>query len=579
MDWLQKLLLRVWKQLRGLTISQRLAILLGGVLVAVSIVGMIRWAASPELVPLLRQDLAPDELTRAVDGLDQQDQTYKLVGQKILVPAAANKQAILARLQQQDKLPADTSPSFSALVKEANPWISQAEHERRWSVALKHEIEKVLRQFEGVKSASVFLPLTSQSRGFARNAPATSASVTLVMQGGRPVSRELALAAARLVVGAVRGLALKNVEVLDGNGGSALDWDSESAGITALDRKRRAEEQAIQKKIVNQLADPKVLVSVQVELDLTEQNIESETLGKPFEKITETTREETTRVRDSGQPGVQPNVGLAAGGRTADERTEKETAKSEFLPPVTRERKATPSGGVKEVWAAVRISRSYLESIFKQAHLGPAAPTEPQIQEQFEKEKPRVLSQVTKLVKPQDEEHVDVSWYYDAAADVQAPSSASVLDDTFHLVRRYGPPSGLGLLALFSLGLMLRLARKSDSSEAFGLEIGLPKEAIEAAEQAARDASVIARQRAPAAKRSAATATGPEGYSGVMEVGPSAVGQAAVTEGVLVAQEVDEKTVQTHKMLEQVAQVVETDPDGSSALLEQWVQRSDAISR
>jgi DNA-directed RNA polymerase subunit beta len=54
------------------------------------------------------------------------------------------------------------------------------------------------------------------------------------------------------------------------------------------------------------------------------------------------------------------------------------------------------------------------------------------------------------------------------------------------------------------------------------------------------------------------------------------VGQAAATEGILVAQEIDEKTVQTNKMLEQVAQVVRSDAEQAAALLEQWVQRTDA---
>jgi len=60
---------------------------------------------------------------------------------------------------------------------------------------------------------------------------------------------------------------------------------------------------------------------------------------------------------------------------------------------------------------------------------------------------------------------------------------------------------------------------------------------------------------------------------------PSAIGQAATTEGVLVAQEVDERTVQTNKMLDQVAQVVDGDAEMAATLLEQWIQRNDALER
>ena len=151
-----------------------------------------------------------------------------------------------------------------------------------------------------------------------------------------------------------------------------------------------------------------------------------------------------------------------------------------------------------------------------------------------------------------------------------AGAQASTLDETFNLVQRFGPQSGLALLALLSLGLMLRMARKDTASEAFGLEIGLPKEAIEAAQQAAQDAAAAAGSRArPGA------APGAPGEA-VLETGEVAIGQAAMTDGVLVAQEVDEKTVQTNKMIEQVAQVVDADAENAASLLEQWMQRTDA---
>ncbi|MGD8454318.1 MAG: hypothetical protein PVJ57_21100 [Phycisphaerae bacterium] len=577
MGALQKLLARIVSQLRGLNLSQRLAIVLGGVLVAVSVIWMISWAATPEMVPLLDQDLEPAELATVRSGLELMNERFELVGQKVMVRADANRQVILAHLQQQDKLPNDTSIGFDALVKEANPWISQAEHERRWAVALKHEIEQVLSQFDGVRTARVFLPMATQSRTLVtRTAPAATASVTLVMQGGRRVSRELALAAARQVAGAVRGLSVENVEVLDGNGVSAIDWESESSGMSALDRKRREEERMIQKKIAAQLADPSCRVAVQVELEHTNVNIESETPSKPVDVEVETTDRETTRVRSSGQPGVQPNVGVAAGGRAADESTVEGTSRVRSVPAITRKQEATLPGSVKEVWAAVSLSHSYLASICRRRSPDVTSPTEEQVEEVFREEQARVVSQLTKLVRPQDAEHVDVRWHYDAVEEMEpAATAGSTLDETFNLVQRWGPQSGLGLLALLSLGLMLRMARKSDSSEAFGLEIGLPQEAIEAAQQAAKDASSAARQR----QRRSGERAAQGGEEDVLTVGTEAVGQAAATEGVLVAQEVDERTVQTHKMLSQISDVVERDGDSTSALLEQWVQQTDSFKK
>lgn len=574
MESLRKLLAQTVARLRGLTFSQRLAIGLGGALVAISLIGMLRWAASSEMVPLLDQEFEPTELAQVRSGLETMNEPFQLVGRQVMV-RPASRQVVIARLQQQNQMPTDTSVGFDALVQESNPWISQAEHERRWTVAFKHELEQVLRQFAGVRSASVFLPMNTQRRTFARFESPATASVTLIMAGGQPVSRNLALAAARLVAGAVRGLPLQNVEVLDGNGVSALDWDSEMSGTGGLDRQRRKHEQDIRAKIIAQLPDPGARVGVQVQLELTDRSTETETPSQPVEVSTETTSEETRRARPSGQPGVQPNVGIVAGGRTADEQTSKETSKIEQRPAIKRTREATPSGGIKEIWAAVNLSHSYLKAVYLRQNPEAGQPTEGDVKRVFENEKPRIVSQVTKLVKPQDEDHVSVEWYYDTAVDVEPAAPASALDETFHLVQRYGPQSGLALLAVLSLGLMLRMARKTDSGEAFGLELGLPKEAIEAAQRAAQDVASVARQRRRGSKVAAGAGAAPSAGPG-MEGATLVVGQAAATEGVLVAQEVDEKMVQTHKMLEQVAEVVQADPDGSSALLEQWVRRSDS---
>jgi hypothetical protein len=52
---------------------------------------------------------------------------------------------------------------------------------------------------------------------------------------------------------------------------------------------------------------------------------------------------------------------------------------------------------------------------------------------------------------------------------------------------------------------------------------------------------------------------------------------ASVTEGMLVAQEVDAGTVQSRKMLDQIGQMVDSDSEVVSALIDQWLQRQDQV--
>lgn len=297
MDSLQQILARAQRQLRDLTLSQRLAVVFGGLLVAVALAWMLQWAAQPEMVPLLEQNLAAEDLAAVRAGLDSVNQRYAVQGARVMVPASTNRAALLAQLQLGDKLPTDTSVSFDALVREANPWLSQEESDRRWTVALQSEIERVLLRFQNVKVAKVFLNLSTRPRGFSREQPPASASVTLVMKNGEPVSRNLARAAARLVSGAVRGLPLRNVQVVDGTGGAAIEADDEdSTGASGLHQMRLAHEKRAAEKIRSQLAfDPKARVNVQVELDLTTRVTNTITPTDPVDVREERSNEETSR--------------------------------------------------------------------------------------------------------------------------------------------------------------------------------------------------------------------------------------------------------------------------------------------
>ncbi len=587
MGSLQKTLQQILSRMRGATLSQRIALLLGGALTAVSLLWLGNWAATPELTPLLDQDLGATEIASIRSGLEAMNEKFEVRGQRVYVRSDANRAALQAQLLQGGHMPDNTSAGFAALVRETNPLISQAESDRRWNYALQKELETVLRQLSGVRAASVLLPVTTQRTRFAKFDSPVTASVTLTMASGENVPRTLALAAARLVSGAVRGLPLKNVQVVDGNGVSALDWESDGPdGAGALNRERAAQERAVEEKLRAQLPDPKVRVSVRVELESTARNTTTETPVSGVERIEQNSSTRISRSRRGAAPGVEPNTAVTAGGSTGpDETQETETTRTEKQTGMETRREETPAGGIKEIHAAINVSASYLEAIFRRSNAADAAPNEEALKTIFEREKPRFVSQAVKLVKPQADENVAVDWYYDI---VEAPATApaGAMDQGLDALRKYGPQGGLALLALISLGLMLRLARKSGDTESFGIELGLPREAIDAARQAASDAGHAASARARTAGNTQRHVVGGGGGTAVVAAMPSGsaldgvpampVGTTAVTEGVLMAQEVDEGTVQTNKMIDQVAQLVDADPDNLSALFEQWVRRGDA---
>ena len=554
---LQETLVQSLRQLGRLPRPQRIAVLLGVGLIGVSLGWMVWWSARPEWVPLLDQPLEAEDLARVTTGLAMLDEPYSIAGTQVLVRAGADRQGILAKLQQTGHLPADVSMGFAALVRESNPWISQEENRRRWTVALAAELERVLERFSGVREAHVFLDLSSPRRSFSRYPAQASASVTLRMEGDQPVPRSLALAAARLVAGAVRGLPLPRVQVLDASGRAALDWESEQDSSNALHRLQREVETQVTRKIRELLAfDPKARVSVQAVLDYSTRNVEDTKPYEPVEIERTKTSESTTNSAPGAQPGVQPNVGVAVQPAATGSKSETETEKVRAQPGVKVSREATPAGEVKQVFAAVSLSYSYLRTLYKQ--LNPDAEDEPKeadIQQVFAGVKSRIEHQLAKLVYPPDAQQVAIDWYFDVdqTAGGEGGGGAASASTIGPMLERYGPVAALGGLALLSLMLLLKMARQGVNAEAYGLQIGLPSEAIEAAREAARDLRRAKQQEAVAVEE-------PE------EELPA----ATQAEGVLEAKEVDSDTAEVVAMADQVAQMVHQDPESLASVLESW---------
>ncbi len=576
---LHQSLTRATTQLRDMTTSQRVAIVLGLALVAGSLAWMAQWAATPEMTPLLEMDLPPEDVARMRAGLQLMNEPVEVVGQRVLVRASANRPALLAQLQQSDSMPADTSAGFRALVEQSNPWISQEENNRRWTVALQDELKSVLAQFEGVKQAAVFLNLNARERGFSRSYPDASASVTLHMRAGQSVPRSLALAAAQLVSGAVRGLPRERVQVIDGAGRPALDWSDESPeGVPALHRLQREKESELETKIQRQLAfDPRALVNVQVVLSHTRSAQETAEAKEGVVVEENTTESTTTRSSRAGQPGVEPNVGVAAASGDTGDTTRSESRDSKFQPGYERRTTETPAGEVKSVSAAINLSYSYLASVHQRRTKSTDPPSAEAIAALFTEQEKRIKDQVAKLMLPQKVEQVAVSWYDDfepaatATASDGAAETVTATTDGLSIAGRYAPLSGLALLALLALGMMWRMARRTDSADEMGVELGLPQEAVEAARRAAQDLASHTYVRRPAG---AGTSAGRSAGGAAEDLGrepppPLPMGEPA--EGVLEAQEIDESTAQIHNMIKQVSDLANQEDEVVAGLVERWM--------
>src|SRR5262249_33753439 len=144
----------------------------------------------------------------------------------------------------------------------------------------------------------------------------------------------------------------------------------------------------------------------------------------------------------------------------------------------------------------------------------------------IQKEMAKIRGQVKPLVAAADETQVEVNWFYDSMLAAGGPGSAPATgatggssragagDGVMSMLKEFGPQAGLGLIALLSLGIVLRLARRAQS-------------AIESASPSA-------------AKAAARTSEEPGAEHEVeqleMDTGP--VGEALMSEAVLEGREV-----------------------------------------
>ena len=80
MDRLRQLTAYIAAQMSVLTVSQRLAIGLCAALIAGSLLWLLQWSTTPELVPLVTTELSYDDVTAAEQALNAGGVFYETVG-------------------------------------------------------------------------------------------------------------------------------------------------------------------------------------------------------------------------------------------------------------------------------------------------------------------------------------------------------------------------------------------------------------------------------------------------------------------------------------------------------------------
>lgn len=552
MDRLRKLVEYISQQLKVLTISQRLALALSAALVVVSVLWLVQWSGSPEMVQLIDRRFEYEELDQIEQVIEQANVPYRVDGLRVYV-RYEDRHNLLRLISAADAFPEGSLYDLTNVVQESSPFDPPSLRDVKHNYALANELAQIIGTSPLVESARVMIN-NKEKRRLGGMGYQSTASVLVKMQGHQTLSAVKAEGFARLVASAVEGLKPHNVSVI--NAATMVTHKvphPDDPGSVDMIGKTSDYERRFEEKIRLLLSNiPNVLTTVTVRLDASKTVTESADYGSPetSAELTETSEQLTSR--RPTEPGVQPNLGQAVTSGGGGGKSSRDKSDTEYYPPSVVERKRTEQFpfSIERVTAAISIPRSFVVSVYKaQFPEGEDVPAADNAD--FQTIRENMLNSVRDNVVAalqadsqdvQVDVYPDMNWDNGAGSFAAAPNGAIPAGvtgeslDTFGLVTTYGPQAGMVFLALMSLMMMMRIARRSADELS-----GTPPDEEEDEEDVIYDA------------------------------GDDSVGEATSASSFLVGREMSDDLLRVRELTEEVSKMIESDPGTAAELLNQWI--------
>lgn len=576
MEQLRRIFEPIGRALAKLGPSQKLLIGSLAIILLMTFFVVSQYAAAPKLAPVLSGG-TPEDQQKVVDYLETQGINYKVQAGRIMVPVE-RQYAVLAQLQRASALPADKRLLFSSL-QDSQDWMrSRSQLDQRFTIALCNELSQVIRNFPGVTDANVFIAMPQGAPGLGAAARKPTAQVTVFTRPGSALDQPSVDALADLVAGSVSGLDVNEIKIVDGTNRRRYraNQPGDFAATTYLEQAAKVEER-IQNKIVEHLSPfmPNVIVSVNAIVDAARTESRTESVlpkGEGTQAILKkesTTNKTSTESAGAAEPGVGANISASidrggAGGRNS---TSDETSDTDFEIGFGRktETRLDAQGKPIKINVAVSVPRDYVSQILasKAAPAAPgaapaAAPSDDDITKAWDAERPKLEA----MLRPLIETEVGSDQAGGAAAStgnlvvslipVAMMSASAAGGSAAGIGSLFGGGStgsgggglmgsplikqiSLGGLAALSIGLMLLMVRKAG--------------------------------RAPALP----TAEELVGIPPALAPGSDLVGEADESDTAMSGIEVDDDELRTQKMLEQVSELVKTNPSSAATVFNRWM--------
>lgn len=574
MDQLRRVLGLIGSQLGKLTPTQKLLIGSLCVIVLMAMFLVSQYAGQQRMVELIPTG-TPEDQAKAADYLESAGIAYEFSATKKIMVAAERKYPTLARLAKAQALPGTAIIDRNSVI-ERQSWLDpKSVQDQKFLTALCNELGQVIRNFPGIERADVFIA-APETVGLGSPAKKPVATVTVFPVAGGKLDQSTVDALADLVSGTTTGLEAKNVNIIDGvnrqsyRAGAA----NEFAGSTYIEQVAVVEER-VRDKIVEHLGRfiGGVVVSVNAIVDGSRTETRTEkALPKGQGTVTVPVEEETTTTSSTtGSKGVLPgldgNVGMSvesanssSGGSTSDE-TSRIRSEAKIGTEVTH--KQMPRGRPTKINVSVSVPRGYVEEIIRQRKsAGAAGGATPEVSEtEIETEwSTRLARDLEKMIGPlvqtadvsgtaMEAGEVVVSLIPIALASVgpngvpAVPGGASGAgggSGMFEGVSSLAASGALkqvllGGLAVLSIGMMFVLVRKA------GRPAPMP------------------------------TAEELVGIPPALQPDSDLVGEADEGETAMLGIEIDSDELKRQKMLEEVAELVKSNPQVAVSVFNRWL--------
>jgi flagellar M-ring protein FliF len=492
---LQRIYQQFFELYRSMSPSQRLTLVVAPLLVVGGFALLLGSRAnSTDTALSWGKVFSTEELISAEQALIQAGLTdFRREGQRIMVPVA-QADRYNAALLEFDAIPNDLGTQMLAKFESLGPFSTDRQRQELKEAMLLQELRRVLRAVPDLEDARVVVAGAKSRQTWGRPQQVT-ANVAVRPRGGHELSRKLVTSIRLAVASMVPDLKPSEVTVFDVvNGVTHAGDPAEDPFDSELMRRVREFTRDYEQKISRDLGYiPEVGVTVHVDVDnlkssvVRSQTIDPQKIAALYttENTVNDTQVQTSPRTEPGQVANRPGSVAPAG--SPERRRELNDSASTAINGVSFEvaEKELIAAMPRAVQVSVTVPRDYYRSVAASrtaagekdaARLDPVA-IETEVLANIRKS----VAQLIPFGSPPGAVSVTSVDLLPRAVDDLQPS---IVDSAYGLVREWGGPAALAVLALFALVMLRRQGGATDSTSASIKESDLSLERLRASASA-----------------------------------------------------------------------------------------------